>query len=60
MSVGGESFEFEEGEEICTEFSHKHTVSGFASLAAGAGFTLRKSWVDERGYFAVIHLVRMS
>ncbi len=50
------AFEFAEGELIHTEYSHKYTIEDFAQLAASAGLTLRKSWTDERGYFAVLHL----
>jgi len=45
------------GEEILTEYSHKYTIDGFAQLAGEAGFSLHKSWTDEREYFAVLHLV---
>jgi dimethylhistidine N-methyltransferase len=57
VTVGGESFDFADGETICTEFSHKYTIEGFARIAAQGGFQLRRSWSDDRGYFAVLHLV---
>jgi len=53
--VAGESFLFEDGEEIRTEYSHKYTVDGFAELAAEAGLTLRRHWTDEDLRFAVLH-----
>ena len=55
--VNGRVFEFDEGELIHTEYSHKYTVEGFAELAARAGLKMRKAWTDDRNYFAVIHLV---
>jgi dimethylhistidine N-methyltransferase len=54
-TVGGMSFEFVEGEVICTEHSHKYTVDEFARLAATAGFALRREWTDRDRYFAVLH-----
>jgi dimethylhistidine N-methyltransferase len=57
VSVGGESFAFTKGETICTEYSHKYTIDGFARIASGVGLTLRRYWTDERRYFAVLHLV---
>jgi dimethylhistidine N-methyltransferase len=57
VTIAGESVELEEGETIRTECSHKYTIDGFASLAAGVGLTLHAFWTDERHYFAVLHLV---
>jgi uncharacterized SAM-dependent methyltransferase len=57
VTVGGELFDFAEGESICTEYSHKYTIEGFAQIAVQVGFHLRRSWTDDRGYFAVLHLV---
>ncbi len=54
--VGGEVIEFAKGEAISTEHSHKYTIVGFAAMAADAGLTLRRVWMDENGYFAVVHL----
>ncbi|MDB4632141.1 L-histidine N(alpha)-methyltransferase [bacterium] len=57
VSIAEETFDFEEGEEIHTEYSHKYTVEGFAKMAGRSGFTLHKSWTDEKEMFAVLHLV---
>ena len=38
VSVGDREFWFGDGEKIITEFSYKHTLDGFARLAASAGF----------------------
>ncbi|MEN0110257.1 MAG: L-histidine N(alpha)-methyltransferase, partial [Planctomycetota bacterium] len=57
FGVAGRCFRFAAGEAIHTEHSHKHTVEGFASVAAGAGFDLRRVWTDDREWFAVMHLV---
>jgi uncharacterized SAM-dependent methyltransferase len=39
-----------------TEYSHKYSIDGFASLAAEAGWTRREVWNDWRNYFAVTYL----
>jgi dimethylhistidine N-methyltransferase len=55
VEVAGETFCFEEGEEIRTEYSHKYTIAEFAELAASVGLTLRRCWTDEDSRFAVLH-----
>ena len=58
--IAGHNFNFEEGESIQTEYSYKHTIPGFASLAEQEGFALKRSWTDDRQYFALLFLVRTS
>lgn len=55
VRVGGETIEFEEGETICTEYSHKYTVDEFSAIAASEGLTLDCEWTDEGRNFAVLH-----
>jgi dimethylhistidine N-methyltransferase len=55
VTLGGEIVEFEPGETICTEHSHKYTVDEFASVAAAAGLTLRREWTTKKREFAVLH-----
>ncbi len=50
-------FHFAAGEKIITEFSYKHTVEGFAALAATAGFQLAHVWTDPEKLFAVFHFI---
>jgi dimethylhistidine N-methyltransferase len=57
VTIGGESFVFGQGETICTEYSHKYTIDGFAGVAGNLGFDLHRHWADERRYFAVLHFV---
>lgn len=57
IELGDETFSFEAGELIHTEYSHKYTVDGFAKLAGQAGLELHRCWQDEREYFAVCHFV---
>ncbi|REJ70324.1 MAG: L-histidine N(alpha)-methyltransferase [Planctomycetota bacterium] len=56
VSVGEHTFEFSEGESICTEYSHKYSIQEFAALAASTGLTLRRHWCDADRSFAVLHL----
>jgi len=54
--VGGREFAFADGEKIITEFSYKHTVEGFAWLAASAGFReASRVWTDPQRWFAIFH-----
>jgi dimethylhistidine N-methyltransferase len=53
--VDGERFEFEPGETICTEYSHKYTIDQFAALAASVGLRLVHAWTDPRRWFAVLY-----
>ena len=55
VTIGDESFDFDKNESICTEYSHKYTVEGFAAMAADAGLTLRRTWTDDDRHFAVLH-----
>jgi dimethylhistidine N-methyltransferase len=56
VEVAGDEFEFADGETICTEYSHKYTVDGFAELASEVGLTLRRFWTDDREHFGILHL----
>ena len=58
VSVSGNTFSFADGERILTEHSYKHTIEGFTSMAAEAGFNLERVWTDRRDYFAVMYLTR--
>jgi dimethylhistidine N-methyltransferase len=53
--VGGKRFEFEPGETICTEYSHKYTIVQFTAWAAAAGLRLNHAWTDPRQWFAVLY-----
>ncbi|MHB8897749.1 MAG: L-histidine N(alpha)-methyltransferase [Thermoguttaceae bacterium] len=56
VTLGGRSFELESGESICTEYSYKYTIRGFAAMAWQAGLELRRAWTDDRNHFAVLYL----
>jgi dimethylhistidine N-methyltransferase len=56
VHVGGREFTFRDGEKIITEFSYKHTLDGFARLAASAGFReASRVWTDPEQMFAIFH-----
>jgi len=56
VHLGGERIEFAAGEPIVTEHCHKYTIGSFSALAARAGWCVRASWSDERGFFSVLYL----
>jgi L-histidine Nalpha-methyltransferase len=53
VAIGRHRFDFEEGETIHTENSHKYSVEEFQAFARDAGFEPRKMWLDRRGLFAL-------
>jgi dimethylhistidine N-methyltransferase len=58
VRVDGRLFQFERGETIHTENSHKFTVDGFAELAGRAGWRQDRVWTDPDRLFAVVLLKR--
>ena len=54
--VGGERFEFERGEYLLTEYSHKYTLGDVAALASSAGLAVRRAWSDPQDWFSVLLL----
>lgn len=53
VQIGGERFDFEEGEAVHTESSYKYTVSGFQALARRAGWQPRAVWTDPQQGFSL-------
>jgi len=58
ISIGGQEIVILKGEAILTEYSHKYTPEGFRALAAEAGFTVQKVWIDPEQLFSVQYCVR--
>jgi dimethylhistidine N-methyltransferase len=56
-TVAGRTFEFQHGETIHTEDSHKYTVESFHALAAAAGWRAETVWTDPDRLFSVHYLV---
>jgi len=57
VRVAGRTFDFAQGETLHTENSYKFTLEGFASVAAGAGWRVETSWLNEDPAFAVVSLI---
>ena len=53
VRLGRHRFAFDAGESIHTENSYKYSVEEFRALAAEAGFTGKKVWLDRKGLFAL-------
>ena len=53
VHVGGECFDFDEGESIHTENSYKYSVAGFQALARRAGWAPQAVWADAAGRFSL-------
>lgn len=51
--LDGREFNFEEGESIHTESSHKYSLLDFRKLAARAGLASKKAWKDPEGLFSM-------
>jgi len=58
FEVGDKAFDIANGEAILTEYSHKYTLQGFASMAEAAGFSVEKVWTDSEQLFSVQFLTR--
>ena len=48
----GLEIEFDEGERLHTENSHKYDLAGLSELAAATGYTRARTWLDERELFS--------
>ena len=57
VEVAGELLNFEDGEYILTECSHKYSLEDFAQLAEPAGFRVAKVWTDPDQLFSVQYLI---
>jgi dimethylhistidine N-methyltransferase len=53
VRIGRHRFSFDAGESIHTENSYKYSIEGFRALAARAGFSGKKTWIDRKGLFAL-------
>ncbi len=56
VQVGLETITFKKNETIHTENSRKFTIDSLLPLFEQTGWRMRKKWLDERGYFAVLLL----
>lgn len=53
LRLGSQAYEFEAGETLHTENSHKFSVASFQILAAQAGFKAATVWTDARDWFSL-------
>lgn len=53
VRVAGRLFQFDEGDDLHTENSHKFTVAGFQQLARSAGFEPVDVWCDPKRLFSL-------
>ncbi|MBG9390332.1 L-histidine N(alpha)-methyltransferase [Caenimonas aquaedulcis] len=53
VALGGEWYEFEEGDSLHTENSHKFTIDSLRALASRAGFRPGPVWTDPDHLFSV-------
>lgn len=56
VTVCGTPIDFEPGEYLITEYSHKYTPQGFTALASSAGWHSAACWLDEERRFSLHYL----
>ncbi len=56
LRIAGETFAIQAGESIHTENSYKYSQSGFARLAAAAGYRHKEAWQDPLALFSIHYL----
>ena len=56
IELDGRHFEFEAGESIHTENSHKYSIDDFRRLAEQSGFGVVETWTDPDGLFSMHYL----
>jgi dimethylhistidine N-methyltransferase len=60
VRIGADTLRFDDGESIHTENSYKYSPGDFAALAGEAGLRVSARWFDERMYFGVYCLRRLT
>lgn len=53
IDLNGRTFEFDTGQSIHTENSHKYSIDSFRQLAAEAGLDSSQAWTDPQGLFSM-------
>jgi dimethylhistidine N-methyltransferase len=53
VTIGGIAIRFRTGEYIVSEHSHKYALDELAAVARGAGWELRRCWVDDDERFSL-------
>ena len=57
IGIGGHSVELAAGESIRTDLSWKYTIEEFSALAASAGWSIERRWIDREQCFC-LYLLR--
>lgn len=57
VHLGNETVAISGGEHLRTEYCHKYTLASFSKLAASAGLSVAKVWLDPAELFSVQFLV---
>lgn len=60
VHLGDSSILFNKGESIWTESSYKYNLDDFKQLVANTGFKVEKVWTDERQWFSIQYLMRIT
>ena len=60
VHIADNTFHFNGGEAILTEYSHKYTLESFAQLAAHANLQVSEVWSDPGSLFSVQYLTARS
>jgi uncharacterized SAM-dependent methyltransferase len=60
VHVGHDTFAFREDEALHVEYSCKYSLDDFAQMAAKAGLSVAKVWMDPEQRFSVQYLVRST
>jgi L-histidine Nalpha-methyltransferase len=56
VTINDHRFDFQPGEHILTEYSHKYSLEAFAALANANGFKVEQVWTDPEKMFSVQYL----
>lgn len=56
IELDGKRFDFDTGESIHTENSHKYSIEGFRNLVEGTGLHPVTTWTDPEGLFSMHYL----
>ena len=58
VQVQGRTFNFDDGEAMQVEYSHKYTDAGFTAMATEAGLKVVRGWNDPKDWFGLRLLQR--
>lgn len=53
VELAGRQFEFDAGEILVTEYSHKYSLEAFGALAEANGFRVARVWTDPQRLFSL-------